>query len=100
MIFVSTADFFEKVSAIPRLARCMMDGNPRAHTRLIECCLYVAAARIRHLPRELQTLGMVLYCVHCNARAVDSFDFFQNGEPFLHRLSCYLRNAVAAYIAR
>ena len=108
MIFISADDFFEKVSAIPRLsrdeeielARRMAAGDAEARTRLIEGYLPVAAARIRRLPRRFQTLGMVLYCVHYTARAVDSFDFFQDSEPFVHRLNWRLRNAVAAYIVR
>ena len=96
------------MSAIPRLtrqeelalARRMASGDPQARTQLIEGYLYVAASRIRRLPRAFQTLGMVLYCVHYTARAVDSFNFLQEEEPFLHRLSWYLRNAVAAYIVR
>ena len=108
MIFVSAEDFFDKASAIPRLtreeekelARRMAAGDAEARTRLIEGYLPVAAARIRRLPRKFQTLGMVLYCVHYTARAVDSFDFSQDQEPFIHRLSWSLRNAVAAYIVR
>ncbi len=108
MIFVSIDDFFEKVGALSPLTReeelaCaekMKAGNTDARERLVEGYLPFVAARIRHTHKEYQTLGLVLYCTAALEKAVDSFDFFQNGETFAHHLSWALRQAVTRYIVK
>lgn len=105
MLFVSKEDFFSKVSSLRKMtreeerecARRMQSGDQSAREQLIQSYLPLVAAHIKRQPEHLQCLGLVIYCVHATAKAVDSFNFLQDSETFTHRLSWYLRNAVAAY---
>ena len=108
MIYISIEDFYEKVSHISALSRqeeieCakrMKDGDMDARAQLIQSYLPVIAGQIKHQKSHMQTLGLALYCVHALEKAVDSFDFLQESESFLHRLSWYMRQAVTEYIVR
>lgn len=108
MPYISIDDFYEQVRSCSRMsreeerdcARQMKNGDPLARERLIRSYLPTVAARIRRAPAHLQTLGLVLYCQQALERAVDTFDFFQDSEPFLHRLSWALRQAVVRYMVR
>lgn len=108
MIFVSVEDFCEKAAHYTRLsrpeeieyARKMQQGDPAAREKLIQSYLPMVAGYIRRVHARPQDLGMVIYCVHALEKAVDSFDFLQDSEPFSHRLSWWLRQAVTKYIAR
>ena len=108
MLFVNTADFFNKVSSFRKMtrdeelecARRMQSGDPAARKQLIESYLPMVAAHITRLPKHMQSLGLVLYCVHATEKAVDSFNFLQDSETFAHRLSWHLRNATAAYLVK
>ena len=107
MLFISAEDFFEKVSRLQplkreeeiALARQMGAGDPAARERLIAGYLPFTAAHIRRLSREMQTLRCILLCCQALEKAVDSFNFLQESEPFSHRLSWCLRQAVTKYIA-
>ena len=108
MVYVSIEDFYEKAGFCKVLARQeelelakkMKTGDPVAREKLIESYMPMVAGHIKHAKPHLQTLGLVLYCVQALEKAVDSFDFTQNSEPFSHRLSWWLRQAVAEYIVR
>ena len=108
MIFISIEDFYEKaalLSPISRMeeieyARRMQNGDGSAREKLAEGYLPFIAAHIKHSPERMQTLGYVLYCVSALEEAIDSFDFFQESEPFSHRLNWALRQAAAKYIVR
>ncbi len=107
MVFITIEDFYEKIRTFTHMSRSeelecakqMMENVPGARERLIQSYLPMVAGYIRRLAPQLQTLGMVYYCQHALEKAVDSFDFFQDREPFSHRLSRYLRQAITAYIA-
>lgn len=107
MIFVSIEDFFEKAEQCQVLTRqeelaCaeqMKAGDTEARDRLIESYLPMTARHVKRAGRSMQNLGLAVYCVDALEKAVDSFNFFQDGETFTHRLSWYLRNASARYIA-
>ena len=107
MIYISVEDFYEKVSAFSRMsrqeelecARQMKNGDLQARERMIQSYLPMAAAHIKRVAADRQSLGMILYCQQALEKAVDSFDFFQEGETFSHRLSWYLRQAVTRYVA-
>ena len=108
MVFVSIDDFYEKAGACRKLSReeeiqwaeKMKAGDPAAREVLIQSYLPMVARRIKWLNPHMQTLGMVIYCQHALERAVDSFNFLQDSEPFSHRLSWYLRQAVTSYIVK
>lgn len=107
MLFYSTEDFFEKCGnchVLNREEECqkalqMKNGDLHARKCLTESYYPMVASHIRRLPAQNQSLGMIVSCCQALERAVDSFDFLQNSESFSHRLSWYLRNATAKYIA-
>lgn len=108
MVYVSVEDFLEKAGACCVLTRqeeteCakqMKDGDRLAREKLIHGYLPMVAKRVRRAPAHVQTLGLVLYYVQALEKAVDSFDFLQDSEPFSHRLNWWLRQAATEYIVR
>ena len=108
MVYISIEDFYEKAGLCNRLTReqeieCakeMKNGNMAARERLIQSYIPMVAGHIKHTKSHLQNLGLVLYCVQALEKAVDSFDFMQENETFSHRLSWWLRQAVANYIVK
>ena len=108
MVFISIEDFYEKAEKCIVLTRqeeleCaqrMKQGDGAARARLIESYLSMTARHVQRAKPEMQTLSLALYCVDALEKAVDSFNFLQDSETFTHRLSWYLRNATAKYIAR
>lgn len=108
MIFIDIEEFYEKASAYARLtrqeeieyAKAMNAGDTTAREKLIQSYIPMVAGYIKHMKPHLRTLGLALYCMQALEKAVDSFDFLQDCEPFSHRLSWWLRQAVANYIVR
>lgn len=108
MICISVEDFYEKTNSCRRLSRqeeieCavrMKNGDADAREQLIESYLPAVASHIKRLAPHMQTLTLVLYCQQALEKAVDTFDFLQDGETFSHRLSWGLRQAAASYITR
>lgn len=108
MVFTSAEDFYAKVSACKILTRqeeieCakqMKNGDPLAQEKLIQSYLPIVARHIKRRQPHMQTLGLILYCVHALEKAVNSFDFLQDSEPFSHRLNWWLRQATTEYITR
>ena len=106
MLFISTEDFFEKakhVTALTRqeemeVARKMQAGDKASREKLIQSYMPYLAVSIKHQRIEFQTLELVLRCYVALEKAVDSFDFLQNSEPFSHRLSLWLRQTIIRYI--
>jgi alpha-beta hydrolase superfamily lysophospholipase len=86
--------------ALDLCAKEMKNGNMAARERLIQSYIPMVAGHIKHTKSHLQNLGLVLYCVQALEKAVDSFDFMQENETFSHRLSWWLRQAVANYIVK
>lgn len=107
MIYISIDDFYEKARSFSKMsrqeeiecARQMKQGDALARERLIQSYLPMAASRIKRAPSQYQNLGLVLYCQQALEKAVDSFDFLQDSEPFSHRLNWHLRQAVTRYMA-
>lgn len=108
MVYVSVEDFFEKAGACCILTRqeeieCakqMKNGDRLAREKLMQSYLLMVAKRVKRAPSHRQTLGLVLYYVQALEKAVDSFDFLQDSEPFSHRLNWWLRQAATEYIVR
>lgn len=108
MVYISVEDFYKKAASFEALTRqeeieCaiqMKSGDMDARARLIQSYLPMVAGHVRGVKPHLQTLGLALYCVQALEQAVDLFDFVQDSESFSHRLSWWLRQAVAKYIAR
>ena len=108
MVFTRAEDFYEKAASCHiftrqeeiACARQMQNGDRPARERLLQSYLPAVAEHIRRKPPHMQTLGLVLYCVHALEKAVDSFDFLQDSEPFSHRLNWWLKQATTEYIVR
>lgn len=106
MLYISVEDFYEKAASCYVLSRreeieCakkMKAGNIAAREQLIQSYIPTVAGYIKHKQPHMQTLGLVLYCVDALEKAVDSFDFLQESEPFVHRLSWWLRQVTTDYI--
>lgn len=106
MPYISVQDFLQKISGLTRLSReeelnlaaAMAQGDAGARSRLIEGYLPMVAGHLRKCGTRLQTLGHLYSCLQALDKAVNSFDFLQNSEPFSHRLSWWLRQATTAYI--
>ena len=108
MIYISVHDFYEKAAQCKKLTRqeeidcaiLMQSGDAAARERIIQSYIPMVAGFIKHARQNMQTLGMVMYCMQALEQAVDSFDFMQSSETFARRLSVYLRHAAIKYIAR
>ena len=108
MLFVTLADFYQKADQCRRLTRqeekeCaarMAGGDSSARQQLIESYLPVVAARVKRAGESMESLSLALYCLQALEKCVDRFHFQQDSEPFIHRLSWALRQAVTRYIAR
>lgn len=108
MVYIDIEDFFQKSAACKRLSRqeeidCairMKAGDSDARERIIQSYLPIIAGHIKRLPEHMQTLGCALYFQAELERAIDRFDFLQDREPFLHRISWISRQAMTKYLAR
>ena len=108
MVFTRAEDFYEKAASCHILTRqeeieCakqMKDGDRLAREKLMQSYLPMVAKRVKRAPSHRQTLGLVLYYIQALEKAVDSFDFLQDSEPFSHRLNWGLRQATTEYIVR
>ena len=106
MYFITLDDFYEKVQTIPprdrqtelEWAGQMKASDPAAREKLIQSYLPMVAAVVRRSSARTQSLALVYECLHALEREVDRFDFFQEGETFVHRLSWALRQAVTRHI--
>ena len=108
MLFTCAEDFFNKVSKIKRLSRqeekalfvCMKAGDMTARERIIESYLVIVAARIRRLPKHMQSLDLIYSCIQALERAVDQFNFLQECEPFTHKVCLLCQKEFAKNIAK
>ncbi|MBR4016904.1 MAG: hypothetical protein IKK11_03730 [Oscillospiraceae bacterium] len=107
MLFVSLEDFFAQASGIQRISReqekdlalCMAAGDETARETLIRSYLPMAANYVRRLPKEMQTLSAAYTCLAAVEKGVDTFNFLQDSETFIHHLSWRLRQAITRCIA-
>lgn len=107
MLFISVEDFFSQVQALPRLSReeeivfaqQMAKGDKAARDKLVQGYLYMAAAYVHRAPENIRTLSTVYACIASVEKGVDSFNFLQEGETFVHHLSWRLRQCITRCIA-
>ena len=108
MLLIRLEDLFERAEKCRVLTteeqiQCavrMKDGDASARQALIDSYLPSVAGHIRRMNPDMQTLNHALHCVAALEKTVDTFNFFQDGEPFRHRLSWALRQATTRYIVR
>ena len=107
MLFANVNDFYDRVKKMERLSRdeekrnalLMQAGNLEARERIVESYMHQVASHIKRMSGDHQSLELVYRCVQALEKAVDSFDFEQDGETFTHRLSFVLRQESVRYIA-
>lgn len=107
MIFTDINNFFDKAAQATRLSKeaeiaCAAQaraGSAWAREQLIESYLFAVASCLRRLGEDMQTMELLYRLLAVLEREVDAFDFAQDGETFMHRLSLRLRQAVTAYVA-
>lgn len=108
MAYITIDDFYAEADRCTVLTReqekeCferMKNGDSDARRQLTESYMPMVAARLKHSASTRNSLSLALYYMSALEKAVDSFDFSQDSEPFSHRLSWALRQTVAAYIAK
>ena len=71
----------------------------RARERIIESYLVIVAARIKRLPKNMQSLDLIYNCIQTLGCAVDQFNFLQEAEPFAHRLCLIVQREITRQIA-
>ena len=107
MLFYSVEEFFRYADRQKRLTReeelalafAVRNGDEAASKRLADGYLPFVAGVIRRQTPELQTLRLVMRCCMLLEQEIGRFDFAQEGETFLHRLSWAMRQAVTREIA-
>jgi DNA-directed RNA polymerase sigma subunit (sigma70/sigma32) len=107
MIYITIEDFYKRANACAKLSReeeivCakqMKSGDMDARKKLVESYLPFIAGKIKMQSEKYQTLTLALSCEQMLETLVDTFDFLQEGETFIHRLSWGMRQAVTKYIA-
>ena len=77
----------------------MLNGDTLARQKLIEGYLFEVRNIVIHSYTEMQTLELIYRCISELEKMVDYFNFIQDSEPFLHRLSLKLKQVVTGYIA-
>ena len=105
--FTDINDFFNKATKAEKLSReqeiaCAAQAKAKdaeAFERLIQSYLPVIASYLRRVGKEMQSMELLYRLLHVLRREADAFDFAQDSEPFMHRLSLRLKQAVTAYVA-
>ena len=107
MLFLSVENFFQEAQNSPRLSRDeeiqlalqMKNGDTEARQRIIHSHYPLVASYIRRMPKDLQTLKVLYRFLQSLEAGVDSFNFQQDGEAFLHHLSWRMRQCLTRCIA-
>ena len=107
MIFTDTENFFARASAekLPSreeekaLAKRMKNGDCAARETLINGYLPMVASLVLRGPEEIRTLHTVYSCISELEAEVDTFNFMQEGESFVHHLSRRLRQCITKCLA-
>lgn len=107
MVFVSVDDFLSETKKVKRLTRSeekelgqrKNDGDTAARQALIYAYYPHVGAVIRRSPSEIKTLNTLYRCLDTLEKAVDCFNFLQDGETFSHALSFRLRQCITRCIA-
>ena len=107
MIFTGREDFLAKAAECERLPReiekayalAAKEGSAEAIGKIIDSYLPVIAAFFSRQSRENQTLELAYRLYAALEKAASGFDFLQESETFLHRLSFAMRQELARYIA-
>lgn len=108
MLFISLEDFFEKASMAAKLSRDdekafalkMQSGDKDARQAIINSYLPMVASYIKRAPKKVQSLQAVYTCLQSLEQGVDSFNFLQDSETFIHHLSWRLRQCITKCIAK
>ena len=107
MLFYCKEDFYARSAKSRKLSRksekecalMMKQGDATAREKIIISYLPAVAAYVRKMPARMQTYALICRFVAALEKAVDTFDFLQDNEAFLHRLSFVLRKESVSHIA-
>ena len=107
LLFTDAKDFFTKAAAAERLSResekaCaqrMAQGDSEAREKIILSYLPAVAAFAKRKSRGKCSLELIYRLIASLEKAVDSFDFAQEREAFLRRLTLAMKKALTEYIA-
>ena len=107
MFFISVEDFYAKAKNMRPLTReeekslylKMRAGDAEARMILLQSYLPFIASFIKRSPENIRTLDTVYRCIAALERCADGFDFSQDSESFVHRLSFHLRSCIIGAIA-
>ena len=107
MIFKCVDDFYAYASMIKPLSReqeralalAMREGNAQAREAIIRGYMPFISAKMKGLSKQESSLELLYRMISKLEELVDKFDFLQEGETFIHRLSMALRHTVVEYIA-
>lgn len=107
MFYTCADDFFRHASSLERIARedeikyarLMNEGDSFARQAIVDSYIPVVAARVKRLPKEYRSLEIIYRCLDVLEKAVDTFNFLQDGETFLHTLCVRLNPMINRYFA-
>ncbi|MBR7142489.1 MAG: hypothetical protein IKD06_03010 [Clostridia bacterium] len=107
MVFVTLDDFLSKAKKLPRLSReeekalglRKAAGDAAAKEALIQGFLPFVAGKVEQAPKQVQTMNTLFQCLDELEKAVEAFDFLQEGEPFIHCLSRRMRHCITRCLA-
>lgn len=107
MRFLTVQDFYAQAANAGRLDRheeiaCaarMRAGDPDARDALVQSYLPTVAAFAKRVSTGAPSMELVCRFAAILEQQVEGFDFAQEGETFIHRLSLALKKTTAEYIA-
>ena len=108
MLFLTPVEFFDKAKQMKPLSReqekelysLMKTGDMQARERIVQSYVNIVACKIKRLSKELYSLDLIYNCLDKLEKAVDTFDFSNDGESFTHRLTLIIQKEIANYIAK
>lgn len=107
MLYTSSRDFFDKVSAIQPLSRdaemqyvtLMKQGDMKAREIIINSYLPFVASYAKRYFNDEVTLGLIYRFLSTLEKSVDQFNFHQETRSFYSFLSLRFRRDCIEYIA-
>ena len=107
MLFTCKEDFLAKAAACERMTResekvyalAAKNGDAAALEKIIASYLPVAGAFFKRQSPEMQTLELAYRLCAALEKEVSEFNFLQESESFMHRLSFSMRQTITRYIA-
>ena len=105
MLFLTPMEFFVKALKIENLSReqekelylKMKAGDMEARKRIIQSYIKIIACKIKRQPKEMHSLDLIYRCLDKLEKAVDRFNFLQDGETFNHTICVIMQREIITY---